>query len=103
MDVFDAKQIWERISDKVDRMIGQIGNRCPSMAGQDGIYDNVDAHNWVSGFWPSLVWLMHDMTGKEHYREVAWDWDRKIEEWMIRDNDFCHDVGFQFAGTAVFK
>lgn len=100
---FNLQKTWSLLPEKVDRMIDQLGDRCPSMAGHDGVYDDVPAHNWVSGFWPSILWLMHDMTGKTHYREAAWDWDRRIEEWTIKENDFCHDVGFQFLGTAVFK
>src|SRR5690606_37132502 len=56
------------------------------------------------GFWPGLLWVMHDYTGKSHYKDAAWRWDGLLEQ-CFRNHpvDLHHDVGFQFLPTAVMK
>ncbi|WP_248928687.1 glycoside hydrolase family 88 protein [Paenibacillus hamazuiensis] len=96
-------EVWEALQTKVDRMIGQLQGKIPHVAGEDGIYDSTIPDWWTSAFWPGILWIMHDMTGKAHYRDAAWDWDATIEQATLRDNRFHHDVGFQFLPTAVIK
>jgi unsaturated chondroitin disaccharide hydrolase len=85
-------------------MIHQIDERSPHFAAKDGIYDSMPTEWWTSGFWPGILWVMYDMTGKEYYKEAAWEWDKILESWLIRPNkDLHHDVGFQFLSTAVIK
>ncbi|CAG7645564.1 glycoside hydrolase family 88 protein [Paenibacillus allorhizosphaerae] len=95
--------IWEALQGKVDRMIGQLGNKSPHVAKADGIYDDMRLDWWTAGFWPGILWIMHEMTGKDHYKEAAWGWDEKFEQKTIQDNNFHHDVGFQFLPTSVIK
>lgn len=98
------ERIMQRIADKVDRMISLIGDQSPHHAKEDGIYDSRDTDWWTSGFWPGMLWIMHDLTKKPHYKEAAWSWDAKIEPWFSRHiDDLHHDVGFQFLPTAVIK
>jgi unsaturated chondroitin disaccharide hydrolase len=97
-------QVWEALQHKVDRMIGQIGSKSPHVASRDtGVYDDMRHDWWTSGFWPGILWIMYEMTGKEHYKEAAWGWDGKLEQKSILDNNFHHDVGFQYLPTAVIK
>ncbi|QYR24019.1 glycoside hydrolase family 88 protein [Paenibacillus sp. sptzw28] len=94
----------KRLESKVDRMIGQIGDKCPHFAGKDGVYDNIGTDWWTTGFLPGILWVMYDMTGKEHYKEAAWHWDEVLEEWFVKPTvELHHDVGFQFLSTAVIK
>jgi unsaturated chondroitin disaccharide hydrolase len=96
--------LWETLQAKIDRMIGQIGDKSPHAAPPGtGIYDDMRHDWWTSGFWPGILWIMHEMTGKAHYREAAWGWDRKLEEKSVQENNFHHDVGFQYLPTAVIK
>lgn len=95
--------VWEALQAKTDRMIRQLGDKSPHVAKHDGIYDDMRLDWWTSGFWPGILWIMHEMTGKEHYKEAAWGWDEKIESKMTQANNFHHDVGFQFLPTAVIK
>ncbi|GMX63413.1 glycoside hydrolase family 88 protein [Paenibacillus elgii] len=95
--------IWDALQVKVDRMIGQLGEKSPHVAKADGLYDDMRLDWWTAGFWPGILWIMYDMTGKEHYREAAWAWDEKFEQKTIQDNNFHHDVGFQFLPTSVIK
>ncbi|WP_082927564.1 glycoside hydrolase family 88 protein [Paenibacillus oryzisoli] len=95
--------VWNELQVKVDRMIEQIGGKSPHVAKEDGVYDDMRIDWWTSGFWPGILWIMHEMTGKEHYKDAAWEWDGKFEQASIRDNNFHHDVGFQYLPTAVIK
>ncbi len=98
-----VQEIWERIQTKVDRMIGQIGDKNVHVAGADGKYDNTNIDWWTSAFWPGILWVMHDMTGEDKYKDAAWGWDERLEQHMLRPNSFDHDVGFHFLPTAVIK
>ncbi len=98
------QDIMKRLDTKVDRMIDQIGNKCPHFADADGKFDDIGSDWWTTGFWPGIQWIMYDMTGKDRYRESAWKWDGELEEWLIKPTEeLHHDVGFQFLSTAVIK
>lgn len=99
---WDAAAVLHRLQGKVDRMIGQLQGKTPHAA-RGGIYDDTRLDWWTSGFWPGILWVMYDVTGREHYREAAWDWDVRMEQCMIAEANFHHDVGFQFLPTAVIK
>lgn len=99
----DLDGLWTKIEDKVDRMMEQIGDKIPHVGKADGVYDNTRSDAWTSGFWPGILWLMYGVTGKEQYKNAAWDWDRRIEENFIKASNLHHDVGFQFLPTAVIK
>ncbi|XEC94010.1 glycoside hydrolase family 88 protein [Paenibacillus tarimensis] len=73
-------------------------------AGEDGIYQVRRPDWWTSGFWPGILWIMHDVTGKESYKLAAWNRDEELERWLVQPTDeLNHDVGFQFLPTAVIK
>lgn len=60
---------------------------------------------WTGGLQVSgqVLFGLCSMAGKEEYQKEAWDWDRRIEECFWHENNFHHDVGFQFLPTAVIK
>lgn len=99
----DLQAIWQKVEAKVDRMMELIGDKSPHVAFADGKYDNQRIDWWTSGFWPGLLWIMHDRTGRDAYKEAAWKWDERLERQMIEENAFDHDVGFHFLPTAVLK
>jgi unsaturated chondroitin disaccharide hydrolase len=95
--------LWDNLQVKVNRMITQLEGKSPHKAADDGIYDDMRRDWWTSGFWPGILWIMYDVTGKEHYRNEAWNWDEPFEQCMVKDSNLHHDVGFQFLPTAVIK
>ncbi|MFC5447050.1 glycoside hydrolase family 88 protein [Paenibacillus aestuarii] len=103
LSLSDLDGLWAAIEAKIDQMINQIGRKIPHVAKEDGIYDDTKSDAWTSGFWPGILWLMYDITGKEHYKTAAWNRDLQIEENFIRASNLHHDVGFQFLPTAVIK
>ncbi|OCT14653.1 glycosyl hydrolase [Paenibacillus pectinilyticus] len=94
--------LWSQLQSKVDRMIEQIGTKSPHVE-KEGIYDDARLDWWTSGFWPGILWIMYDVTKDEKYRQQAWKWDINIEACFLQENNFHHDVGFQFLPTAVAK
>lgn len=98
------QEVMNRLDTKVTRMIEQIGGKCPHFAGEDGKFDDIASDWWTTGFWPGMLWIMHDMTGKDHYKDAAWHWDETLEQWFVKPTvELHHDVGFQFLSTAVIK
>ncbi|GGA08861.1 glycosyl hydrolase family 88 [Paenibacillus marchantiophytorum] len=98
----DILNLWPQLQRKVDTMIEQIGSKSPHVE-KEGVYDDARLDWWTSGFWPGLLWIMYDVSQEDKYRQQAWDWDGKIEACFLRENNFHHDVGFQFLPTAVAK
>jgi unsaturated chondroitin disaccharide hydrolase len=94
-------EMWERIQSKLGGMTVSMAGKSPHASG--GVYDDLSLDWWTSGFWPGMLWIMYDLTGEESYREKAWDWDERIATLFLRENNFHHDVGFQFLPTAVIK
>ncbi|WP_425271770.1 glycoside hydrolase family 88 protein [Paenibacillus protaetiae] len=84
-------------------MLEQIGDKSPHVAGASGRYDDLRLDWWTSGFWPGILWLAHDMTGEERFKQAVWNWDERFERLFLQPNSFDHDVGFQFLPTAVYK
>ncbi|KRF43744.1 glycoside hydrolase family 88 protein [Paenibacillus sp. Soil787] len=98
------EDIMARLDRKVTHTIDQMGTKCPHFAGEDGKFDDIGSDWWTTGFWPGILWIMNDMTGKDYYKEAAWHWDGILEEWFIKPTEeLHHDVGFQFLPTAVIK
>lgn len=97
-------ELWEALQVKTAGMIEQMGGKSPHVATEEtGKYDDMRLDWWTSGFWPGILWIMYDMTGKEQYREAAWKWDELLEQKSVTANNFHHDVGFQYLPTAVIK
>ncbi|MFP3126585.1 glycoside hydrolase family 88 protein [Ectobacillus funiculus] len=94
----------EKIEQKVNQTLDHVGDNYPAHAGKDGIYQYRQSDWWTSGFWPGILWILYDVTGKEHYKHAAWNKDEELEKWFIEPTDeLNHDVGFQFLPTAVIK
>lgn len=103
LESYDFTKVFAMIVQKGESMLQQIGDKSPHAAKADGIYDDMRHDWWTSGFWPGMLWILYDMTGKEAYKNAAWGWDEKLEAKMMQENNFHHDVGFQFLPTAIIK
>ncbi|MFE0557613.1 glycoside hydrolase family 88 protein [Paenibacillus sp. NPDC058910] len=98
----DLDMWWNGAQLKVDRMLGRKPELAPHAA-KDGEYDGLTLDNWISGFWPGMLWIFYDMTGDAKYKEAAWEWDIRMERLTLEESRFHHDVGFQYLPTAVLK
>ncbi|MEC0240104.1 glycoside hydrolase family 88 protein [Paenibacillus dokdonensis] len=93
---------WRQAQQKVDRLMARGPELAPHAA-KNGEYDGLTLDNWISGFWPGMLWIYYEMTGEEKYRNAAWDFDIRMELLMLEENRFHHDVGFQFLPTSILK
>ncbi|GIP26468.1 glycosyl hydrolase family 88 [Paenibacillus sp. J23TS9] len=93
---------WRQAQQKVDQLMARGPELAPHAA-KNGEYDGLTLDNWISGFWPGMLWIYYDMTGEEKYRNAAWDFDIRMERLMLEENRFHHDVGFQFLPTSILK
>ncbi|MEC0201342.1 glycoside hydrolase family 88 protein [Paenibacillus lautus] len=98
----DLDMWWNCARLKVDRMLARNLELAPHAA-KDGEYDGLTLDNWISGFWPGMLWIFYDMTGEAKYLEAAWEWDIRMERLTLEESRFHHDVGFQYLPTAVLK
>ncbi|WP_284646144.1 glycoside hydrolase family 88 protein [Paenibacillus silviterrae] len=104
MDRAYIDRMMKRMDEKVMRLLEQNGDAWLDHAGEDGIYQSRRPDWWTSGFWPGILWILYDVTGKERYKQAVWQRDEELGEWLrIPADEFNHDVGFQFLPTAVIK
>ncbi len=92
----------QSIQKKIVCMHEKLGESVPWYS-TEGCYKEAAEDFWVSGFWPGMLWIMYDMTGKDFYKDAAWQWDGRLEGCFVRESNMHHDVGFQFLPTAVIK
>jgi unsaturated chondroitin disaccharide hydrolase len=64
----------------------------PRTTEPDGSWRWVKPNDWTSGFFPGLLWLLHESSGKKEMREWAEKWTAGLEEQKL--NTKTHDVGF---------
>lgn len=97
------EDIWKCILSKMETMLPKMKGKSPQIS-SSGIYDDMREDWWTSGFWPGILWILYDITGKKEFMDEAWEWDGRIEKWFIKESEYIHhDVGFQFLPTAVIK
>jgi unsaturated chondroitin disaccharide hydrolase len=53
--------------------------------------------HWCEGFFPGILWLLHEYTGGSDWRKLAEDYSRPLEPRRF-DRD-VHDLGFLFFST----
>ena len=52
----DLDMWWNVARMKVDRMLAREPELAPH-ATKDGEYDGLTLDNWISGFWPGMLWI----------------------------------------------
>lgn len=104
MNAAYVKKVMDNLEQKVVKIAGLVGNKAPDHADQDGIYQYRRSDWWTSGFWPGMLWILYDLTGDEQFKQLVWERDKDLEQWLVLPSDeLNHDVGFQFLPTAVIK
>src|SRR5437879_2342781 len=53
--------------------------------------------HWCDGFLPGMMWLLHERTGDEWWRQKAEEYSKPLEPRQF-DQD-VHDLGFIFTST----
>jgi unsaturated chondroitin disaccharide hydrolase len=58
----------------------------------DGSWRWVKPNDWTAGFFPGVLWLLYESSGKKEFRAWAEKWTAGMEE--QKNNVKTHDVGF---------
>lgn len=56
---------------------------------------------WTNGFWGGILWQMYHATGKERYKEIAIENEKKLDNNLLNPREMDHDSGFKWLPTAV--
>jgi unsaturated chondroitin disaccharide hydrolase len=78
------------------RLQREKSNRGPLVvprALRDGKLFMVPSRDWTSGFFPGMLWYMHDLTGDDYWKQNAEKYTAYIER--EKTNGGTHDMGFK--------
>jgi unsaturated chondroitin disaccharide hydrolase len=85
--------------ERIRRHHQAFGHRFPTLG--EGIrYQLTENDNWLTGFWPGLLWLAHTATGDGDLREHAEALLPSFEERLDKRVHINHDLGFLFTLSA---
>ncbi|MDI6102629.1 glycoside hydrolase family 88 protein [Actinoplanes sp. NEAU-A12] len=88
----------------IDANIAEFGDSYPDDTTENGRYRPRPGGNvgWTTSFWPGMLWLAHDLTGEEIYREAAVAHVRSFVHRMDEGIDLdTHDLGFLYTLSCV--
>jgi len=94
-------ETWSKIEEKLSRVSVEVKDKIPKES-INGVYD--DKSNapgaWTNGFWPGIMWLMYDATGKECFKTAAENVEEKLDAALENFKILHHDVGFMWLLSA---
>jgi len=74
----------------------------PAPASVDLVYPAIANTEWTSSFWPGMLWLAFEATGREKFRDAALaqlpDFRARLDDRRATDT---HDLGFLYTLAAV--
>ncbi len=93
---------------KVDALLLKSGGGFPDATTVKGRYSFhqtsgiTDGNAWTSGFWPGMLWLAYELSGRARYREAALPYvalfRQRLEAQLWVDH---HDLGFLYSLSCV--
>jgi len=96
------KESVEFALERIEQNAEEFATSFPSAATVNDQYEHVDNDNWITGFWPGLLWLGWEASGDSQYRTIATDFLDSFEQRLTRREDvLTHDLGFLYSLTAV--
>lgn len=99
-----VNEAWEQTVQKVLRTSARIGAEFPH-ASQGGKYVLEAPHWWTAGFWPGLLWLLHEGEANAGlpFRQIAEECELKLDEVLDGYDRLDHDIGFMWILTSVIN
>jgi unsaturated chondroitin disaccharide hydrolase len=87
----------------IDANITKFADRYPADTTQDDRYPLRQGNvGWTTSFWPGMLWLAHELTGDDRYRDAARSHVRSFAERIDRRIDLgTHDLGFLYTLSCV--
>lgn len=92
-------QVFERAASQSERLFDATGDSgmIPRTMDKDGRVKLVKAEDWTSGFFPGTLWLIHEFTGSDVWKQRAMKMTTSLER--IRHFKGHHDVGFMLGSS----
>ncbi|WP_145050021.1 glycoside hydrolase family 88 protein [Paenibacillus xylanexedens] len=92
-----VEEAWRQGTAKVLRNAERIKDTFPHIAPQ-GRYDQNDPEWWTAGFWPGLLWLVHEAAPNAEavasLARIAESCERQLEGCLRDPDSVDHDLGF---------
>ena len=82
--------VAEQVRDTIDDLPSTT--RFPRSTASNGSWTTVSASDWVSGFFPALLWQLYNHTGDGDFLSAAESWTASVAPQATRTD--THDVGF---------
>lgn len=93
-----AEETMKCILKKLENTALNIGANFPHVS-KTGTY-NDEPFSWVSGFWPGILWLAYQQTGKAEYAKYAVEIETKLDIILDGFDMVEHDTGFMWQLSA---
>ncbi len=95
--------MFERIDKKLTKTATDVQDIIPYRVNESGKYtdkrDDVRVGGvmwWTNGFYPGMLWLMYEHTGKEIYKTTAKKQELMLDDAFRQYDRLHHDVGFMW-------
>ena len=99
-----AQETLERTAHKLEKVAQRSAEKIPYTT-VDGVHDDKSGDKeigwWTNGFWGGIMWQMYTLTGKEIYRNIAEQNEKKLDADLMDYEKLDHDNGFKWLPTAV--
>ena len=99
-----ARETLDRVAHKLELVSERSKDKIPYTT-VHGVHDDKSGEKeigwWTNGFWGGMMWQMYALTGKETYRQIAEDNERKLDACLMDYGKLDHDNGFKWLPTAV--
>jgi unsaturated chondroitin disaccharide hydrolase len=91
---------WEAASTKVKSTSLRVGSGFPH-GSHDGQYQLTAPHYWTAGFWPGLLWLIHQEEQNDGLRQLAEHCEERLDPVLHNIDLQSHDIGFMWTLTSI--
>ncbi|MCH1638679.1 glycoside hydrolase family 88 protein [Paenibacillus timonensis] len=93
-------EAWGKSLDKTLRNAARIGSGFPH-ASKGGVYELAEPAWWTAGFWPGLLWLLYEGSGKEELKALAQACETRLDAVLDGYVRLDHDLGFMWTLTSI--
>ncbi len=99
-----AQETLDKVAHKLEKVSERSKDKIPYTT-VNGVFDDKSGEKqigwWTNGFWGGMMWQMYALTGKDLYKEIAIDNEKKLDADLMDYNKLDHDNGFKWLPTAV--
>lgn len=99
-----VQETLERTVCKLEKVSRRSSEKIPYTT-VNGIHDDKSGDKeigwWTNGFWGGMMWQLYKLTGKDIYKNIALENEKKLDADLMDYEKLDHDNGFKWLPTAV--